>query len=100
MAQALAVGADDRAARDGVHEVVAVGDKLRAHGGQRDRDLGVVHAGRGQYFRDRNHAIRHVQVQLVTNPTGLETLAVALAADIAGVRQIGQHRLQTRTRSA
>lgn len=52
MAQALAVGADDRAAIGGVHEVVAVGDKLRAHGGQRDRDLGVVHACRQILLRE------------------------------------------------
>jgi hypothetical protein len=34
-------------------------------------------------------------MQLVADLTGLEALAVALAADIAGVRQVGQHRLQT-----
>lgn len=64
-----------------------MGDTLRAHGGQRDRDLGVMHASRGQHRRDRNHAVRHVQMQLVANPAGLETLAVALAAHVRSRRR-------------
>src|SRR3546814_1398016 len=42
MAQALTVGTDDRAAIGSVHQIVAVGDPLRAQDGQRDCDLGVV----------------------------------------------------------
>ena len=43
---------------------------------------------------DRNLAVGHVDVQLVADPGVLVALAVLLRADIAGGRQIVEHRLQ------
>lgn len=92
MAQAFAVGTNHRAAVRGIHQVIAVGDALRTDGRQRYRDLRIVHAGGGQHGRDRDHAVGDFQVQLIAQPARREALAIALAADIAALRQIGQHR--------
>ena len=49
-----------------------------------------MHARAGQHRTHGQIAVDGVEVQLVANPTGLVTLAVALGADIADVREVGE----------
>jgi hypothetical protein len=45
----------------------------------------------GQDTADRDAAIRHVDMQLLTTPDFVMTLGILLRADTAGARQIGEH---------
>ena len=58
----------------------------------------VLQMSAAQQATDRNLAVGHVDVQLVADPGGLVALAVLLRADIAGGRQIVQHRRQVHGR--
>ena len=69
-----------------VHQVVQVGDPCRAHGGQRNRDLAVIHrAAEVRIQLQRYPAIARVDMQLVADPRFLIALGVAFGADITGL---------------
>jgi hypothetical protein len=56
--------------------------------------LRIVHAGAGQHRADRNLSVGYVQVEFVTAPVVLVSLAVLLGPDVALPRQVGDHLLQ------
>ena len=60
-------------------------------GPQRNRHLGVMRRRRRHDAADGDPAIGRIDVQLVPDPGGGMALGVALAADIAGPRQVCQH---------
>lgn len=47
-----------------------------------------MHRGRSENRADRNPAIGHIPVQLVTDPATFESLGILLGAGITGARQI------------
>ena len=77
-----------------VHRVVEMGDALSGHPRQRNRRLTVMQRRRCQDATDRDLPVGHIQMQLVSDPCFLVTLAVLLAACVRGSRQIVQHWLQ------
>ncbi len=83
MSQALGDRADFPGVVRGVGQVVEIDDPSGAHLRQRNGDLTVVQAGRGQDRTDGNIAVDHVQMQLVAAPAFLPALAVLLAALVA-----------------
>ena len=90
--QIAAVLAQERAAIRGIHHIVEVDHARSGQRGQRDGHLRIVNTGAGDHGADGNLAVGDIQTQLVADPGGLEALAVGLAADVAGARQVGQHR--------
>ena len=74
-----------------VHKVIEVLDPPGRQGPQRNRHLGVMRRRRRHDAADGDPAIGRIDVQLVPDPGGGMALGVALAADIAGPRQVRQH---------
>src|SRR5271165_326478 len=91
VAERPALGVDRGGVVGGVHEIVEIGDAGARHSHQGDGDLAVVDGGRGQYAGDRDLAAGHVDVEFVPGPGLFVALAVFLAADVAGGRQVGEH---------
>ena len=77
---------DNRTAIGRIGQVVELGDLLRTHVHQRQSHLTVVQRRRGQNRTDWDVAIRRVDVEFVADPGLPETLAVFLAAEVAGRR--------------
>ena len=91
MSERLAVRSDLGGIIGRVHQVIQVGDPGRSHGGQRNRDLAVIHRGRGQDTTERNPAVARVDMQFVADPGFFISLGVAFGADITGVWQVVEH---------
>ncbi len=91
MAQAAAVLMQLEAAIGCIHDVVEIGDALRADQRQGDGCAAVVHRGRGQQRRNRHAAVGGVQVQLVAVPADFVPLGIALGATVAPRGDVREH---------
>src|SRR3954463_13544037 len=91
MPKIAAALADRSVVVGGIHQVVEVGDPCRGHGGQWDGDLAVMHGSGGEHAVEGDVAIGAVDVELVADPGFAVPLGIALGADIAVPRQVGQH---------
>ena len=77
-----------------VGQVVEACDAPGAHLGEGNGGLAVVQTGRGDDERDGDVAVGDVEMQLVPAPILDFPFTVALAAPVAGVRQVGEILLQ------
>ena len=91
MAQAAAVLMQLEAAIGCIHDVVEIGDALRADQRQGDGCAAVVHRGRGQQRRNGHATVGGVQVQLVAVPADFVPLGIALGAAVARRGDVLEH---------
>ena len=94
MVQPRTLGQDRFCVISRVHQIVQIDHSFGGHSHQRDRYLRVMHAGTAEIAADRDLPIGNVKVQFVSAPVMLVTLAILLNADVALLRQLGQHLVQ------
>ena len=91
MAEATAVLMQFEAAIGGIHDVVEIGDALRADQRQRNGGAAVVHRRGREQRCNRHTTVGGVQVQLVAIPADFVPLGIALGAAVARRGDVLEH---------